>query len=114
MVLTPKPKKVLKMVARTTPAQATTTPATPTPTPADAAFACTLRDKILQIFKNFQILILEDKTIQANGSGLFKAFIDPESRMVSLWRGDEELDNSTCPTDSLLISWCYQTAKEIQ
>ena len=73
-----------------------------------------MRDKILQIFKNFPITILDDNTIQVNGSGLFKAFINPEARMVSLWRGDEELDNSTCPTDSLLISWGHQTAKEIQ
>lgn len=76
-----------------------------------------MRDKILQIFKNFETEVFTEdglESIRVKGSGLYIVYICPDELMVGLWRGDEELDNSTCPTDSLLIAWCHQTAKEIR
>lgn len=76
-----------------------------------------MRDQILKIFSSLETDFLTEEgveTIRVKGKGLYIAYICISDLTVGLWRGNEELDNSTCPTESMLIVWCHHTFKEIR
>lgn len=71
--------------------------------------------KILEIFKAFTIGVSNEdgELVTVLGPGLTRVYVHPEERLVAIWRGDTEICNECCSTDSILLLWCEKTAKEI-